>query len=231
MWGRVWTRARSAGPPGVALLLTALLLAPPAALAQTVPPAVDPGVIQRRFEEPPPAPRPPAPPPVVPDLAPGVVPPGAEEIRFTLEAVRLEGVTVYDEAELRPLWEALLGREIALAEIFAVADEITRRYRNDGYILSRALVPAQTISDGRVQIRIVEGFVDRVIIEGEPVPEAQIRALADRIAAARPLRNDVLERNLLLLNELPGLAVDSVLRPSPDVPGAAELVLVTSLRR
>jgi hemolysin activation/secretion protein len=231
MWGRVWTRALSAGTLRCALLLAALLLGAPAALAQTIPPAVDPGVIQRRFEVTPPAPRPPAPPAVVPDLAPGVVPPGAEEMRFTLEEVRLEGGTVYDEAELRPLWAELLGREIALSQIFAVADAITRRYRNDGYILSRALVPAQTISDGRIRIRIVEGYVDRVIIEGEPVPEAHIRALADRIAAARPLRNDVLERNLLLLNELPGLAVDSVLRPSPDVPGAAELVLLTSLRR
>jgi hemolysin activation/secretion protein len=55
--------------------------------------------------------------------------------------------------------------------------------------------------------------------------------MADRIAAARPLRADVLERNLLLINELSGLVVDSVLRPSPDVPGAADLVLVTSQRR
>jgi hemolysin activation/secretion protein len=203
------------------------LLGVPAAMAQTIPPAIDPGVIQRQFE-PPPAPRPPLAPPVVPELAPGIVPPEAEAIRFTLQAVTLDGGTVYDEAELRPLWADLLGQEISLATVFGLTEQITARYRNDGYILSRALVPPQEISDGRVQLRIVEGYVDRVIIEGEPLPEAQLKAKADRITASRPLRNDVLERNLLLLNELPGLAVESLLRPSPDVPGAAELILIPS---
>ncbi len=217
-------------PTRTALVATVLLLGPPTVLAQTVPPAVDPGVIQRRFEEAP-APPPQVRPPVVPELAPGVVPPEAEAIRFTLTAIELDGATVYDATGLVDLWAPLLGQEIALSAIYRLADQLTARYRNDGYILSRALVPPQTISDGRVQIRIVEGHVDRVLIEGEPVPEAPLRAITDRIIAARPLRSDVLERNLLLLDELSGLAVDSVLRPSPDVPGAAELVLVTSLRR
>lgn len=216
--------------PPIALVLAVICLGSPGALAQTIPPALDPGVIQRQFE-PEPTPRPPVAPPIVPDLAPGIVPPEAEAIRFTLEAVELDGGTVYDEAELRPLWAELLGQEISLAAIFGLAEQITTRYRSDGYILTRALVPPQEISDGRVRLRIVEGYVDRVVIEGEPLPEAQLRAKADRITASRPLRNDVLERNLLLLNELPGLSVDSLLRPSPDVPGAAELVLVPSLQR
>jgi hemolysin activation/secretion protein len=212
------------------VLSTAIACAATAALAQSVPPAVDPGVIQRRLE-PTPTPRPAPAPPIVPDLAPGVVPPEAETIRFTLAAIRLEGATVYDEAELRPLWAGLLGQEIALAAVFRLAEEITVRYRNDGYILSRAVVPPQSITDGSVRLQIVEGYVDRVIIEGEQVPAQPLQAMADRIAAARPLRADVLERNLLLINELSGLIVDSVLRPSPDVPGAADLVLVTSQRR
>ena len=214
----------------VATASTALLLAAPGALAQTIPPALDPGVIQRQFEPEPP-PRPPVAPPIVPELAPGIVPPEAEAIRFTLQGIELDGGTVYDEEELRPLWAELLGQEITLATVFGLAEQLTARYRNDGYILTRALVPPQEISDGRVRLRIVEGYVERVVIEGEPLPEAQLRAKADRITASRPLRNDVLERNLLLLNELPGLAVDSLLRPSPDVPGAAELVLIPSLER
>lgn len=214
----------------LATALTAVLLGSPGALAQTIPPALDPGVIQRQFE-PEPTPRPPVAPPVVPELAPGIVPPEAEAIRFTLLAVEPDGGTVYAEAELRPLWAELLGQEISLADVFRLAEQLTARYRNDGYILSRALVPPQEISDGTVRLRIIEGYVDRVIIEGEPLPDAQLRAKADRITASRPLRNDVLERNLLLLNELPGLSVDSLLRPSPDVPGAAELVLVPSLER
>lgn len=222
--------ARTAKPCCAMLMLIAAVQCGPDALAQAVPPAVDPGVIQRQIEPVPPA-LPPLSPPTVPDVTPGFVPPEAEAIRFRLQGVQIDGATVYDEAELRPLWAPLLGQEIALTAMFQLAEEITGRYRNDGYILSRALVPPQEITDGRVRLQVIEGYVDRVIIEGEPVPLAQIQAKADRIAAARPLNTAVLERNLLLLNELPGLSVESVLRPSPDVPGAADLVLVTRFRR
>ena len=42
---------------------------------------------------------------------------------------------------------------------YAIADRITTKYRNDGYILSRAIVPAQRISGGALQVQVVEGYI------------------------------------------------------------------------
>lgn len=145
--------------------------------------------------------------------------------RFVLTAVAIEGVTVYRPEELRPLYRDLLGREIALDAVFALAEAVTARYRNDGYTLSQAIVPPQTISDGEVRLTVVEGFIDQVLIEGETGGRAGLfRAWGEKIKASRPFQVAVLERYSLLANDLPGAQVRAVLRPSEDTPGAADLV-------
>lgn len=168
--------------------------------------------------------------PRVPEGAPSEAPAGAAEVRFELTGIILEGVTAYKESDLAPLWQDLLAKEVSLADIYDVAAEITAKYRNDGYILSRAIVPPQDIQAGVVRIQVIEGYVDKVTIEGDPGgPIEQITAKADRIKASRPLQASVLEHNLLLMNELPGLAVEAILEPS-DTVGAADLVLTVRHR-
>ncbi len=145
--------------------------------------------------------------------------------RFILSAVAIEGMTVYGPDELRPLYRDLLGREIALDAVFALAEAVTAHYRNDGYTLSQAIVPPQTIRAGKVRLTVVEGFIDKVLVEGETRGRAGLfRAWGEKIKASRPFQVSVLERYSLLANDLPGAQVRAVLRPSEDTPGAADLI-------
>lgn len=215
-----------------ALFACALSAVAGAALAQSSappdfkpPPSVEPGQIERYLQEPA-APRIPRGGPVFDgDIR---VPPGeAGELSLVLGSVVVEGSTVYSDEDLASLYEDRLGREIALAEVFAIADAITARYRNDGYILSRAILPPQTIADGAVRIRIVEGYIDKVRIEGEVRGERTLLdAYAARIMNSRPLSIRDLERYLLLIDDLPGISSEAVLNPAKDTPGAADLVIL-----
>ena len=208
-----------------AVLLLALQLAPETARSQQLPPAVEPGVIQKRFEQPE-APKA-APPIDIPDIGQSTPPPGAEDVRFVLTDLLVLDSTVYSEEELRPIWENLIGQEISLTQFYGIAAAITIKYRNDGYILTRALVPPQEIIDGVAEIEVVEGYIDNVVIEGEPSGSmAQIEEKIQAILDSQPLHADVLERNLLLLNDLPSVIAQSILRPSITTPGASELVIV-----
>lgn len=167
----------------------------------------------------------PAPRPAEADQAGGGSGADAAGPRFVLRAVAIEGATVYGADELRPLYEELLDREIALDEIFALADAVTVRYRNDGYTLSRAIVPPQTIRDGAVRLTVIEGFVDKVRVEGDTRGRAGLfRAWGEKIKASRPLNVAVLERYSLLANDLPGATVRAVLKPSAETPGAADVI-------
>ena len=55
-------------------------------------------------------------------------PANAREIRFTLTGVTLAGATVYEEAQLAQAYQDLLGREIDLTELFAIAGRIQARH-------------------------------------------------------------------------------------------------------
>ena len=144
-----------------------------------------------------------------------------------LRSVVVEGSTVYSDEDLAHLYEGRLGQEVTLAEVFGIAEAITARYRNDGYVLSRAYLPPQTITDGAVGIRIVEGYIDEVRIEGEVRGRRSLLdTYAGKLKRSRPLSIRDLERYLLLFGDLPGITSQAVVSPAKDTPGAADLVIV-----
>jgi hemolysin activation/secretion protein len=211
---------------GAALLAMASSLA----VAQTVPPTVDPGRLPERFE-------PPRRPGVdtrivVPQIPTAVPPERAREIRFVLRGVAVDGATVYSAQQLSAHYQGLVGREVSLLDVYGVANQITARYRNDGYILSQALVPQQQIRDGVVRIQVLEGRISKVVIRDEnKLPSyTYILQYANRLTASRPVTQREFERFLLLINDFPGMRVSGVLAPSAE-PGAADLVLEVTYKR
>ncbi len=154
------------------------------------------------------------------------LPEGAESARFFLADIVIDGVTVYGEAELLPLYAEYLQSEISLATLYGIASTIESRYRDDGYILSRAIVPAQSVSDGVYRIQAIEGYVTNVVLEGEVGnSRGLVEQYLNHIPESRPVNIAEIERYLLLMNDLPGITGTGVLRPSGAEVGAAELVV------
>ena len=213
----------------VVLAVSVLLATSSGVVAQVVPGIDLPGQIERQFQ---PLPTPRAKPAEAPAALPLLAEPSnAAEIRFTLNNLTIEGATVYPAAVLRGLYESLLNREVSLADIYGVANALTAKYRNDGYILSQAIVPPQAVEGGMVRIAIVEGYVAEVKIEGEVGGRrALVDAYADKIKQTRPLTSAALERYLLLLNDLPGATARATLTPASTQSGAADLVIQFSHR-
>lgn len=187
------------------------------------------GQFEREFQrEPEPRPRPE---PVVPSGADVRAPAGADQVRFVLQSLQVDGVTVYPAAEIRAAYADLLGTEITLARVYDVAADLTRRYRNDGYVLSQVVVPEQAIRAGAVRLQAIEGYVANVRIEGEVLgPRADLEAYAARIRQSRPLRAVDLERYLLFVSELAGTTARATLAPAAE-PGASELTITITQRR
>ena len=196
----------------------------------SIPPGTGSGQIEQHFEDvftPPVS----SPTPVFDDKQ-LTLPDNAEELSLKLSSVTAEGSTVYAKDELARLYEDRVGQEIALAEVFRIADKITAKYRSDGYILSRAIVPPQTIEDGTVRIKIIEGFINEVRIEGE-FSERQplLNAYADKITSSRPLSIKDLERYLLLIRDLPGIKSEATITPAQSIPGASDLVIFIKYKK
>ena len=214
-------------------LAAAALVAAADAAAQApavLPAGVDPARLPREapVAQPPPSGRPAEPAiPAEPRLGP---PPGAEQVRFRLTELVIEGVTAYRPEQLRSLYARFIGQEISVADLFAISESITERYRADGYLISRALVPAQRIENGIARIQVIEGFVSEVSVE--PADPVLARRAERAVASSRPLTLSRLERSLLLLNDLPGVTAQGLIEPAAGGPvGAARLGIAAETRR
>ncbi|MGH1456493.1 MAG: ShlB/FhaC/HecB family hemolysin secretion/activation protein [Alphaproteobacteria bacterium] len=155
-------------------------------------------------------------------------PDGAENITLNLKNIQIDGVSAYTADQLDPVYRSSLGQTITLADVYAIANTLTQKYRNDGYILTQVYIPPQTIEDGTVRLRVVEGFVDQIIIQGDlsEQEEKQIRQYADGLKRTGLLDAKEMERYLLLINDLPGVNARAILGKSTNVTGASDLTLV-----
>lgn len=156
-------------------------------------------------------------------------PEGAENINFTFGGLEIEGASAYSEDELYSLYQNRIGQEISLAELYGIANQMTLKYRNDGYVLTQVVVPPQTIEAGIARLLVVEGFIDNVVIQGGDEGNAALKVIQDyaaQINSGGALNIEQLERQLLLINDLPGVSARSVISPSQTTTGAADLLVI-----
>jgi hemolysin activation/secretion protein len=141
---------------------------------------------------------------------------------FQVSGGIVEGSTVYSPASWASLTDRVRGR-ITRAEVEAVRQEILGRYRADGYLLTGV-----TLADGgsgRVRFVVTEGHIAEVKLDGDIGPAGtQVLRFLNRLTETRPIDSATLERALLLAQDVPGVSVRAVLRPSAEAPGALTLI-------
>lgn len=189
-------------------LALALLALPLATLAQTIPNS---GQILQQVT-PPPAPAPKA----APDLAitPDAATAADDGTPFSVTRLQIDGNTVFATATLHALIADGEGRTQTLAQLSALAQRITDYYHVHGYPLARALVPAQALSDGVVRIRVVEARYDQTRLENHSrVNDRLLRATLAPLRSGDVVKQATLDRSLLGLSELPGVAPHATLSP------------------
>lgn len=158
-------------------------------------------------------------------------PSGAQNVKLTLKEVVIADASAYDTTELSEVYAHQIGQTITLADVYGIAERLTAKYRNDGYVLTQVIVPPQTIDGGTVRLRVVEGFVDQVRFQGQTRGDMSFLApFADKIRASKPLNSATLERYLLIMNDMAGMQARAVLSPSPTVAGATDITLVVDQR-
>jgi len=165
---------------------------------------------------------------VAPETRVSPAPDAARGVFFVLNEVRIEGGTIFTDAQLRGLWETYRGKKISLDLIWAMADQLTAAYRQAGYFLSRAYVPQQKIADGVVVLKVLEGYIGKVSLDDAVSDYRVIKGLIADLTRQRPARAQDVESLLLRLNDLPGLSFRAVLTrmpPGEEQDGATMLVL------
>lgn len=143
-----------------------------------------------------------------------------------VKAIRITGATAFPVAQLDALVADLIGADHPLSKLKAAVTRISTFYRQHGYIVARAYLPAQDITDGLVTIAVQEGRIDKVSIANQSRISDQ-RA-ADYLATLKPgdlIAAEPVDYALLLLNETPGVGTArATLQPGASV-GTSELLI------
>ena len=226
---------RAPTPGGLALLgLAAVAACSQLAFAQTPPDA------GRLLEQT----RPPATPALPPAAAPRVVdvpvrptitlPDG---VTVQASAFRVSGATSYPADVLTAMLQPWVGKRLDIAGLNEAAGVLTRYYQGRGHLLTYAYIPAQRVADGVIEIAVLEGKLDAVqIVTAQDVRlrDEVIQAHTDRLASkpaeaaspSRPVLLPEVERQMLLLNDIPGVAARAAFTPGSSTGGADMVVSV-----
>ncbi|MEX0375367.1 ShlB/FhaC/HecB family hemolysin secretion/activation protein [Spiribacter pallidus] len=139
-----------------------------------------------------------------------------------VRAIEIAGNTLFSDGVLTELLDPQLDDPLTLADIQGMVARIRDFYRRNGYLV-RVFLPEQTVDDGALLIRVIEGQPGERTIEILPAPGSSRitpdlpREFIDRaFARERFFRIDRLERSERLLNDLPGIEADVRLSPGDD---------------
>nr|WP_243649160.1 ShlB/FhaC/HecB family hemolysin secretion/activation protein [Luteibacter rhizovicinus] len=116
--------------------------------------------------------------------------------------------------------------ELSFAQLQGAADAITTTYRQAGFIVATAYLPAQNVgADQIIEIRVLEGQIGKVTVKGTKRYRPEVVAAPAEHLRGRTLRKSDVDTALLYARDLPGIAVSSVLQPGEN-DGETDLVMV-----
>lgn len=175
-------------------------------------------------------------PPEPAKVAPGLLEPSPQPLAQPLpgatvqvSGAELRGSTVFPPGRFAADLDGLRG-PVAQSRVEEVRAAILQAYRADGYVFTA--VSASLDSAGRLIFTATEGRIVEVKLDGDIGPAGvQVLRFLNRLTESPVLDVATLERWLLLAQDVPGITLRTVLRPSAGDPGALSLVAQVSRRK
>lgn len=140
--------------------------------------------------------------------------PGEDQTKILVKNLKISGASVYPEAELIQVAGFLPGTELSLDQLRQMAARISNFYHRQGYFVAQAYLPAQDIQNGNLTIAVLEGRYGKITVHNQSnVSDSLINGHLAGLHENDVITAPVLENGLLLLSDLPGVRLNSVLAP------------------
>jgi len=127
-------------------------------------------------------------------------------------------------AKLATAVKAQPAEVYTINQLQQIATGLADDYHHAGLILAQIIVPAQEIHDGVVELRVLEGKLEAVKVEGNHHNRSGALAAPFSSLIGQSFEQRATDAALLRLTEYPGLSVFGVVTPGTAV-GSSDLVL------
>ncbi|MSP96177.1 MAG: ShlB/FhaC/HecB family hemolysin secretion/activation protein [Betaproteobacteria bacterium] len=149
------------------------------------------------------------------------VPAAGGDVRVQVTHFEFSGNSALSSEILSEAVAAWAGRALTFGDLIQAVEAVEARYKEEGFFLAQGYLPPQKIKDGAIEIAISEGRMGEARLQGESRVSADVfYTFLDPLPKGQALTLPVLERQVLLINELAGAAPRSICRPasSPAAP-------------
>ncbi|MDH4450292.1 MAG: ShlB/FhaC/HecB family hemolysin secretion/activation protein [Rhodoferax sp.] len=146
----------------------------------------------------------------------------SEKGTVSIKTVKFSGNKGISDEELWaqvPGLSAVRGNTLTLGQLRQIEAAITRYYRSRGYVLAMAYTPPQTMKDGVLEIAVLEGKVEKIVVgesgsySPERIKKVVQAALCDQSTSdctGAVLEKNRIDRAIGLVSDLPGVSAGRV---------------------
>lgn len=92
--------------------------------------------------------------------------PAVQEAVIGVYKIVISESKILEEEELASITRAYEGKQLTLTQLQAIVKDINDLYAKKGKFAARAILPPQKVANGLVYIRLVEGRIGRITVEG-----------------------------------------------------------------
>lgn len=151
--------------------------------------------------------------------------------KILIKDFKITGNNHIESSRLEKFFIASKNKELRFNQLQEIASNITRYYREDGYFVARAYIPAQNLkaNNNVLEIAIIEGSYGEFKLENKSLVKDSIvqGMLDDAKARDNVISTDTLERAMLIINDTPGSVVTQAdVMPGRDV-GTSDFTITT----
>lgn len=142
-----------------------------------------------------------------------------------LEEIKVTGQELFTASELAALYQDKLHQDLTFNDLNQIAEKVAKYFKDHGYLVAQAYLPAQEIDQGRVEIAVVVGRYGEVILNNKSLVSDQvIRQQLTALRSGDYINNKDLERAVLLAGDLAGVNVKLTLSPGKKT-GVADCIV------
>lgn len=146
------------------------------------------------------------------------LPPEKGATCFDTTAINVTGVVIFSPKVIQSITRHYINRCLSLAQINNLVAELSNLYLNSGYVTSRAYIVEQDLSDGSLELVVLEGVIEQIKSLENSLTDTQL-ALAFPVALLDKLNIRDLEQGLENLNRLGQNTTTLVLEPGEQQGG------------
>ncbi|MBI5898859.1 MAG: ShlB/FhaC/HecB family hemolysin secretion/activation protein [Rhodocyclales bacterium] len=150
-----------------------------------------------------------------------------EGLRLDIKGFRIAGLTVASADDFAEELSAFIGKDKRFQDLLDAAAAVKRHLAGLGYFLADVVVPEQKISNGIVELQVLEGRLGKVRLNVDPAARVDRDLLLSYISGLQEggqIEASEVERALFQIHDLRGIVATSSFAPGVTT-GTADLTI------